>query len=169
MRKLLILGAGGHGRVIAEIAKEIGNYSLISFLDDSFSINRRKNFIGSFADVEKFAGAYEDAFVALGNSDLRKQWMVKLYSLGYNLPVLVHPDAYISSSSVIESGSVVMQGAVIQCGAKLGKGCIVSSNAIVDHDATVGEYCHINAGAIIASFCVVPNYTKIDYGELYKF
>ena len=98
MKKLLILGAGGHGRVVAEIAKAIGSYSLISFLDDSYVPDSNEVIIGKLSDVESFYDMYDDAFVALGNCDFRQHWMGKLYSLGYNLPVLIHPHACVSYS-----------------------------------------------------------------------
>ena len=92
-KNLLILGAGGHGRVVKEIAEAMGTFEKIDFLDDHSELA-----IGSLADNEKLAGEYSYAFSAFGDSKLRMRWMEKLEENCFTIPVLVHPSAFISPS-----------------------------------------------------------------------
>lgn len=160
---LLVLGAGGHGHVIKEIAESLGTFEKISFLDDNSPIA-----IGKLCEYEKYKNEYEQAFVAIGNNLLRNQWLIRLSTVGYKIPVLIHPNSYVSPSSMIKSGSVVMTGAIIQSNVKIGLGCIVSAGAIVDHDSIIENYCHVNAGAIIPSMTTLEEGTKVDYGIIYN-
>lgn len=164
---LLILGAGGHGRVVKEVIVAIGKYNRIAFLDDR-SDDSNSDVLGKLSDYEKYKASFTHAFVAIGNAILRNQWQVRLATVGYQIPVLIHPEAYVSPSAVIAIGTVVMPKAVIQANVMIGKGCIISSAAIVDHDAVIGDYCHVNAGAIVAAGSRVESFTKVDYREVYR-
>lgn len=159
---LLILGAGGHGNVIRSIAEEFMEYETILFLDD-----QSEKAVGKLKDYIKFHKNFTDTFVAIGNSDLRRQWLEELVEAGYQIPVICHPKAYVSANSRIGMGTVVMPGAVIQSNVEVGIGCIISSGAVIDHNAVINDYCHINAGSIVPSMSHVPKGTKISYGEIY--
>lgn len=160
---LLILGAGGHGRVVKEVAEAIGKYDRIAFLDDHSGIA-----VGKLSDYEKYIGSFAYAFVAIGNPTVRNQWQDRLVTAGFEIPVLVHPDSFVSPSAEIDIGTVVMPKAVVQSNVKIGRGCIISAGTIVDHDAVVGDYCHVNAGAVVAAGGNVLDGIKIDYGEVYR-
>jgi len=164
---LLILGAGGHGRVVKEVAEATGKYVRIAFLDDHSDIHSDIA-VGKLSDYEKYIGSFSHAFVAIGNPTVRNQWQDRLVTAGFEIPVLVHPDSYVSPSAEIDIGTVVMPKAVVQSNVRIGRGCIISAGAIADHDAMVGDYCHINAGAVVAAGGNVPDYTKVDYGEVYR-
>lgn len=162
MKNLIIIGAGGHGRVIKEIAHATGQFEKIDFVDD-----KKENAIGKISDLEKLVCDYSYAIVSIGNNDVRNELINKSKNLGYIIPTLIHPTAYVSESSSIGIGSVIEPHSVIHTNAKVGEGCIISVGAIIDHDATLGDYCHINAGAIVKSRSVVNNKTKIDSGEVF--
>lgn len=164
---LLILGAGGHGRVVKEVAEATGKYSRIEFLDDHCDIHSDIS-IGKLSDYEKYIGSFVHAFVAIGNPTVRNQWQDRLTTVGFEIPELVHPDSYVSPSAEIGIGTVVMLKAVVQSNGRIGKGCIVSAGAIVDHDAMIVDYCHINAGTVVAAGSKVPAGTKVDYREVYR-
>lgn len=160
---LLILGAGGHGNVVREIAQAEGLYKKTEFLDDNSekAIGKLENYLNFISDLKK-------AFVAIGNWELRKKWINRIEDSGYELPILIHPDASISAGCQIQSGTVIMAGAVIQTNVKIGKGCIISAGAVVDHDAVIGDYCHVNPGGIVTSMSVVPDTVKVDYGDIFR-
>lgn len=157
---LLILGAGEHGHAVKEIARSINNkaFQNISFLDDN-----NVEAIGMLKEFQNFTKEFRYAFVAIGNPIIRKEWSCKISEAGFTVPILIHPNAYVSPSANISKGCVVFPGAIVQTNSVLGEGVILSSGAIVDHDATIGSYCHINAGAVISSGTVLENNTKIDY------
>ena len=160
MKKLLIIGCGGHGKVVREIAEDIG-YTDIAFLDDNSN-----EAIGKISDMSTFYPQYNEAFVSIGNNKFRCQVISKLEECGFKVPNLIHPTAYVSKSSTISNGCLIEPLSVINANSSIGKGSIVSVGAIVDHDVNVGEFCHINSGAVVKSGGLVESYTKIDAGEV---
>lgn len=161
MKKLLIIGAGGHGYVVKETAEIVGEYEKIDFVDDNCEIA-----VGKITDLEKLHQSYDSAFVSIGNNVFRNQLMNKLENMGYELPILVHPTAYVSKSSKIGAGTIIEPKAAVNANVFIGKGCIVSVGAVVDHNAVVGNYCHINAGAVVKSGIGIQDCTKIDAGQV---
>ncbi|PWW31271.1 hypothetical protein DFO73_102267 [Cytobacillus oceanisediminis] len=117
---LLILGAGGHGRVVKETAVAVGKFDEIDFLDDESDIS-----IGMCYDYQKFVSNYTYAFVALGSNKLRMKWVVKLMEAGFKIPTLIDPTAYISPSASIADGSIICAKTVINNNVIMEKGCIV--------------------------------------------
>lgn len=160
MKSLLIIGAGGHGKVVAEIAKDIG-YEHIAFLDDN-----APEAIGKVSEIEKFKSQYRDAFVGIGNNKLRDELIKKLKDCGYNIPILIHPSAYVSRTAKIDIGTVVEPKAIVNANSHVGTGCIISVGAIVDHDVDIGECCHVNAGAIVKAGGKVENFRKLEAGQV---
>lgn len=161
MKKLLIIGAGGHGRVVAETAEAIGIYETIDFIDDN-----KPNVIGRIADLDTLDKQYDSAFVGIGDNRLRFELINKLEKIGYEVPTLIHPAAYVSPSATIEKGTIIEPKSVVNANSYIGMGCILSVGAIVDHDAKIGKCCHINAGAIIKSVTEVEDFRKLEAGEV---
>lgn len=160
---LLILGAGGHGRVVKETAQAMGCFNRIEFLDDN-----SKETIGKCKDFKQFIKDFTYAFVAFGNNELRSQWMQELSKVGFRFPILIHPTAYISPSANIGAGTIVGSRAVVNTNAIIDKGCILSIGSLVDHDGVVGECSHINSGAIVKAGYKVNPFTKVDAGMVYS-
>lgn len=150
---LLILGAGGHGRVVAETAELEGRWKQIAFLDDKADEPSVNNFdiVGKLSDVENLTDQFKAAFVAIGNNELRMEWINKLLDLGYEVPVLIHPRSIISKYCTLGAGTVVLAGAVVNVNANVGKGCIVNVNACVDHDCVIENGVHVMSGAVVRS------------------
>lgn len=159
MKSLLIVGAGGYGQVVKEIAQDLG-YERIDFIDDHNS-----HAIGKIKDLENFK-EYRNAFVGIGNNKLRNKLIDLLERLGYQVPVLIHPTAYISRSASIEAGTVVEPQAIVNANTKIKKGSIISVGAIIDHDVTLGKCVHINAGAIVEAGGNVKDFEKIESGNV---
>ncbi len=150
MKNLIILGAGGHGRVIADIAQKLGTYQSIAFLDDGDAKESMGlPILGTTADLERYIRT-ADIFVAIGNSKVRGAFIDKLLAMGASVPTLVHPSAVIGACVEIGAGTAVMAGAVINPCASLGKGVILNTCSSVDHDCVVEDYCHIAVGVHIA-------------------
>jgi UDP-N-acetylbacillosamine N-acetyltransferase len=154
--KLLILGAGVHGKDVTETAEDLG-YDEIAYLDDN---NLRA--IGKFDELEKFRDKYENAFVAIGNNVLRSELINKLKDAGYKLPSLVHPSAYISRSATIGEGTIIEPRAILNTRSRVGDGCIISAGALIDHDAEIGDYCNIKPGAIVKDGWKIESSRKLD-------
>lgn len=141
MKKLIIIGASGHGKVVADIAM-LNGYKEIVFLDDDGSIKE----CNGIPVVGKSREAPDgEVFVAIGNPMVRKRLM-EFYSDRVQ-PVLIHPKAVIAENVMIGAGTAVMAGAVVNLGAEIGQGVIVNTSSSIDHDCSVGDYSHISVGA----------------------
>lgn len=167
VKRLLVLGAGGHGKVVREVALSLMNtdgkpvYEVVDFLDDNF-----EGVIGKIADLDKYRDRYSDVICGIGNNTVRKQLLDQAEELGYSIPVLIHASAYISPSAVIEAGTVVEPKAIINANTVIHRGCIISVGAIVDHDVIVNAFVHVNAGAIVKAGARVENGRKLEAGEV---
>lgn len=159
-KSLLIIGAGGHGRVVKEVAEALG-YEKIAFLDDN-SVEA----IGKIADSKSFVQEYQAAFVGIGNNKLRNELLQRLEQEGFVIPSLLHPTTYISKTAVIGKGTVVEPKAIVNANSRVGLGCIISVGAIVDHDVVLEACVHVNAGAICKAGSFAYAFTKIDSGEI---
>ena len=160
MNRLIIIGASGHGKVVADIAKLVG-YRDIVFLDGDSSIKECAGcpVLGEESMVEKLTG---DLFIAVGNASVRQRLMEKNKERYF--PVLVHPAAVIAERTEIGPGTVIMAGAVINSDSKIGKGNIINTCASVDHDCTLGDYCHLAVGAHMCGTVNVGNNVWIGAG-----
>ncbi len=160
-KKVVIIGAGGHGRVVADTVRACGD-TVVGFLDDGLA-DGGLNVIGRVSDAEKYCDGETELFVAIGNCCVREKIMNGLS--GASWYTAIHPSAVISPSAVIGKGSCVMAGAVINSGAVIGKGCIVNTCASVDHDDVIGDFVHIACGVNIAGTVTVGNRTWLGIGS----
>lgn len=160
MKKLMIIGASGHGKVVADIAIKNG-YNEIIFLDDDESIYE----CGGYPIVGKSseAGTIDaDVIIGIGNAGVRKRIQESIPD--EKMATLIHPDAVVADDVVIGAGTVVMAGAVINPGARIGKGCIINTCSSVDHDCEVGDYVHIAVGSHLCGTVFVGSGTWIGAG-----
>ena len=168
MKDLIIIGAGGHGRVIADIAQKLGVYNTIAFLDDGAAkASMGLPIIGKIADIEKYVKA-TDVFVAIGNSTVRGEFIERLLAMGANIPTLIHPSAVIGACVEIGAGTAIMAGAVINPCSKLGKGVILNSCSSIDHDCIIGDYCHIAVGVHVAGTVTLGDKVWLGAGATIK-
>lgn len=159
--KLLIIGAGGHGKVVKEVAEALNIYEKIDFLDDN-----SPEAVGKISDMQKLKKSYQAAFVGIGNNTFRLELLTKLDAIGYDIPVLIHPTAYISKSAKIGKGTVVEPKAIVNANTVVKEGCIISVGAIVDHDVVVNDGAHCNAGSICKAGSEIETCRKLQAGEV---
>lgn len=143
---LLILGAGIHGIDVHEIAKSLHVFNKISFLDDDPS---KPNVIGKWKDAGKYIETYPHAIVAVGDEGARKTWTEQLQALGFIVPTLVHPTAFISDGVEIGLGSVICARATISSGVTTGKGCIITTGSRVPMKTHIPDWCYFDFDKII--------------------
>lgn len=165
MKKLLIIGASGHGKVVADIAIKDG-YEEIVFLDDNESIKICLGYpvIGKTNEVNQYS-KYE-FFVAIGDPRIREKIQSQLISKGMKIAILIHPKAIIASNVVLGQGTVVMAGTVINSESKIGQGCIINTGATIDHDNILEDYVHVSVGSHLAGSVKVQTRTWIGIGAL---
>ena len=158
MKRLLIVGAGGHGRSVAEAVVAAGEFAVLGFLDDAFPELDQIGEIpvlGKVADLACFRDLTNHAFVAIGNNVLRQKVAAELRNAGFILASVTHPRAIVSPSAIIGAGSAVMAGAIVGTEAVLGEGVIVNCAAVVDHHCRVRDFGHLGVNAAMAGGSVL--------------
>lgn len=167
MKKLMIIGAGGHGRVIADIAQKCG-YTEICFLDDGLATQSMGlPVVGKTQEAKNYLNDYA-FFVAIGNNQVREKILQSLFDMGANVVTLVHPSAVVGVCVTLGKGTAVMAGAVINPCAQVGQGVIVNTCASIDHDCIVDDYAHIAVGARVAGTVQIGKHTFLGAGAIVK-
>lgn len=167
MSGFLILGAGGHGLVLADVALALGKWDSIAFLDDRYQDLEDElpgPVLGGMRTLDQWRGRYPDIVVAIGDAGRRLELLERAVGLGYRLPALVHPTAWVSPSVVLGAGTVVMAQAAVQAAATLGRGCIVNTGACVDHHCQLGDGVHVAPNAALGGNVSVGARTWIGLG-----
>lgn len=162
---LIIIGAGGHGKVVADAARMSNRWNRIAFVDDIYPKNKKCSswdIIGSINSMSLDASA--EFVVAIGDNYTRFKVFSNLKGKGMKAASIVHPTAYISPDSVIGSGTVVLANAVINIGSSLGDCCIVNTSTTIDHDCVIGNSAHISPGANLAGEVNVGDFSWVGIG-----
>lgn len=157
MKKVIVVGCGGHAKVVTDIIKLSGD-DVIGYLDDRNSVEGF-NIIGTTKDI----GVNEEAyyFIAIGNCEVRKRLMQN-YCKWYTA---IHPTAAIAKDTQIGVGTCFMANSVLNSGALIGKGVIVNTGATVDHDCIIDDYVHIAPGVHISGTVNIGECTWIGVGS----
>ena len=152
---VLIIGAGGHGRVLADLAFCLGR-QVLGFLDRDAQLHGRQmdgiSVLGGdecLADYPAHAVSLLNGIGSIARSDLRREVYVRLRGLGYRFETLCHPGATVGRSVTFESGVQVMAGGIVQNGARIGENVILNTGTIVEHDCVVGAHTHLASGAVV--------------------
>lgn len=147
--KLLLVGAGGFGRVVIEHASAIYD---CAFLDDGDAKSvDNVPVIGKTSDMSRFFPEYKLLLVTIGNNALREQLYKEAEKIGFTFPNLTHPSAYISPHANLGSGVIILNNAVVQNGARIGNGTILNPGVETHHDSTIGGYCLIYTNSVVRS------------------
>lgn len=162
MKKIIIIGASGHGKVVADIAR-LSGYDYIAFLDDNEGTKVCGNYevLGTTELIDDFCCEF---FVAIGNSKVREKVFDRLKQADKKIATLIHPNAVIGEDVCIGYGTVVMAGAVINPCTIIGEGCIINTCSSVDHDNTIGDFVHISVGSHLAGTVKIGNCSWIGAG-----
>lgn len=163
MRKLLILGAGGFGRTVADVARQLGVYGKIAFLDDG---KNGADILGKCEEYPMFCDETTEIYPAFGNNRIRMEWLEVLAEEGISIPTLVHPSAYVSPCAELKPGTVVLPKAVINTGVTVESGCIINIGALVDHDCYLEAGVHLCPGVIVKAENWIAACSKIESGEV---
>ena len=166
-KTVVIVGASGHGKVVADIVRKAGD-RVLGFLDDAAALPRCIAGIPVLGCIQDYTKYTDASFViAIGNAAVRKRIAAQL--TGVRWYTAIHPSAEISSLDVpIGEGTVVMANAVINACAQIGRHCIVNSAAVVEHDNVIGDFVHISVGAKLGGTVSVGAQTWVGIGAVVK-
>ena len=157
VKRLIILGAGGYGRTVADVAHQLGYSTIV--LDDA----EPRHPLISFQSLIDSSTSFIPAF---GNNAFRLEWINRIEESGGQLATLIHPTAYVSPTASIALGTVILPHAIINTDVVVGKGCIINLGAIVDHGCVLEEGVHIAPGAIVKGENRIAKCSKIEAGEV---
>lgn len=168
MKKVVLIGNGGHGKVVKEIVHARSDMELAGVLDDGFSGFAVRNglYTGRTKDVPMLRKLVPEAVftICIGRNGVRKQLAETLGLEDDDYAALIHPGAIVSETASVGHGTVVMAGAVIQAGADIGAHCIINTGGVADHDNAIGDYVHLSPRAALAGGVKVGEGTHIGIG-----
>ncbi|MBR6134413.1 acetyltransferase [Candidatus Saccharibacteria bacterium] len=163
-KNVVIIGAGGHAKVIADIILLSGD-NILGFLDDNeekqnSEVYKSYKVIGKISDAEKYKE--NDFIIAIGDNHTRET--IAKEHQGLNWYTAVHPNATIADTVKIGDGTAIMAGVVINADSEIGNHCIVNTSSSIDHDNIIDDYVHISPGAHLAGKVFVGQYSWICAG-----
>jgi UDP-perosamine 4-acetyltransferase len=170
MEKIVVVGTGGHARVVVGVLKHLRRYEIVGCLDQKKHNHREKisgvPVIGTWADLRKiFKRQTKKAALAIGDNKQRRAMQRTAEKMGFVLPALIHPRTKIEPTARIGAGAVVCTGAIIAAEAVIGKGAIVNSGSIIDHETVVGAHAHVAPGCAIAGRVKVGDGAFVGIGS----
>lgn len=160
-KSVVIIGCGGHGRVIADIVRCSGD-ELVGFLDDGVVPNGREHILGGTSDYKLYKDAY--FIVGIGNAGIRRKIVESMPDVKWY--TAIHPSAVISASAAIGEGCAIMANSTINTDSIVGKHSIINTGAIVEHDNRIGEYVHVSVGTKLGGTVFVGNDTWLGIGAV---
>jgi sugar O-acyltransferase (sialic acid O-acetyltransferase NeuD family) len=166
-RDIILIGAGGHAHSCIDVIEQQGQYhiaGLVGMAEEMHDNHLGYQVIATDDDLPQLVKQFKHALVTVGqikSPDRRVQLFQRLAGLGFTMPIVISPLAYVSRHAVVGNGTIVMHGALINAGARVGINCIINTNALVEHDATVGNHCHISTGSIINGGTIIQQKTFI--------
>lgn len=170
MRRLALLGASGHGKVVADAALA-GGWDVVEFFDDAWP-QRQSNgpwyVTGDSAALISRIREFQGVIVSIGDCAVRWRRQQELQIAGAQLVSVVHPAAMVSRHANLGAGAVVMAGAVVNIGAVVGQSCIINTGATVDHDCHLGNAVHVCPGAHLSGHVQVGHLSWVGVGAAVK-
>ena len=163
--KIVLVGGGGHCSSVIDVIEQDDRYEIIGIVD---KIELRESDVLGYKiiacddELEEVYKTCQNAIVTVGqieSNTIRVKLFKRLKEIGFALPVVISPLAYVSKHSIIEEGTVVMHHSLVNTNAKIGKNCIINTKALIEHDCIVEDNCHISTAAVLNGGVVVKENT----------
>lgn len=166
---IVILGAGGQGKVVLDILKK-NNYHVIGFIDDDKNkkgklINNVK-VLGNFLDINKTKKNIDGIVIGIGDNNIRSDYFLKIKKLNLKIVNAIHPNTIISENVKIGKGVIIVGGAVVNTNVKIGNNVIINTGATVDHDCVLGDNSQICPGVNLAGNVKIKKNAFIGTGAV---
>ena len=168
-KKLLILGAGGFGQTIAEVAELLDNWENISFVDDRWPEQQWLGCYPIVSNIQNLSLIKQqdfEAIIAVGNNQIRQKWQQLLIELGMPLTTIIHPHAVISPSAKIGRGVSIMAGCIVGTKTVIHDGVILNIGTLLDHDVIIEDFCHLSVGVKVAGGKRISQQTFLEVGTI---
>ncbi len=171
MKKIILLGGGGHARVLIDLIRVCNEYDIAGILDQQIEKGTEVSGISVLGSddmlSELFDKGIKDACIAVGSikdNSKRRMLYEKVKQIGFSVPALIHPKAVIARDLQISEGVQITAGSVIQTGSSIGENTIINTCAVIDHDNKVGRHVHICPGAVVSGGCIIDDGAFIGAG-----
>ena len=154
-KEILLIGGGGHCKSVIDVIEQEKKFIIAGIIDKKELIGKDilgYEAIGCDTDLPELFKKYKYAIVTIGqikSNNLRVKLFNTLKNIGYKLPTIISPLAYVSKHSAIEEGTIIMHQVLINADVKIGKNCIINTKALVEHDAIIEDNCHISTASVI--------------------
>ena len=172
--KIILIGAGGHAKSCIDVIKNTNDYEIFGLIGETNQkgsmINNYK-VIGTDQDLIKLSNYVKLAFISIGqikSYKVKYDLHLRAKEIGFILPTIISPLAYVSDHAEIGEGTIIMHGAIINSGAKIGSNCIINTRSIVEHETIVEDHCHISTGVILNGNVKVKQKSFVGSGVVVK-
>jgi sugar O-acyltransferase (sialic acid O-acetyltransferase NeuD family) len=163
--KIVLVGGGGHCKSVIDVLEQENRYEIIGIVDIEENVGKKVlayEIIACDDDLETIFKSCKNALITVGHiksNKIRVDLYNKLKKIGFNLPVIISPFAYVSKYAKIEEGTVIMHHALINANAKIGKNCIINTKALIEHDAVIGNHSHISTASVVNGGVIIKDNT----------
>ena len=174
MKDIILIGGGGHCKAVIDVIEQEGRFKIIGIIDKPELLGKNVlgyPTIGNDSELKNLVKRCKNALITIGQirSPLSRINLFDIVlKLGFTLPSVVSPRAYVSQHASIGKGSVIMHDAVINAGVIIGDNCIINTKSIVEHGSNIGNHCHISTNAVINGGVVIGNGSFIGSGVVTK-
>lgn len=157
MKKLYLIGGGGHCRSCIDVIEQEGKFQIVGIFDVADKIGETVlgyEVIDVDTNIAKYDGEDVYFLITVGqikSPELRK----KLFNQKIKFATVISPTAYVSKHASIDEGTIIMHQVIVNAGARVGKNCIINTKALIEHDASIEDHCHISTAAVINGGCLV--------------
>ena len=172
MKRILLIGGGGHCHSVIDSIIRTGYYDEIGIVDDKEGHYDGISVVGQDKDIGSLrSNGWEYAFVtvgSIGDTTTRRRLYSMIKEEGFNIPSIIDPSAILADSATVAKGSFVGKGAIINSVCRIGECAIVNSGAVIEHDCTIGSFAHVSSGAVICGDVKIGDDTHIGAGSVVR-
>jgi sugar O-acyltransferase (sialic acid O-acetyltransferase NeuD family) len=152
--EIILIGAGGHAKSCIDVIEQQDKFKIAGLIGKKEELGRKVcgyTIFGIDNDLPDLFKKYTNAHISIGQieTDKRNNIYNQILNLGFSLPTIISPNAYVSDHADIGNGNIVMHGVIINAGVKIGNNCIINTNALIEHDVQIGDECHISTNSIL--------------------
>ncbi|MDA9085930.1 acetyltransferase [Methylophilaceae bacterium] len=152
--EIILIGAGGHAKSCIDVIEQQGKFKIAGLIGIKEELGQKVcgySIFGIDNDLPELIKEYKNAHISIGQieTDKRNNIYSQISNLGFSMPTIISPNAYISDHADIGNGNIVMHGVIINAGAKIGNNCIINTNALIEHDVQIDDGCHISTNSIL--------------------
>ena len=174
MKDILLIGGGGHCKSVIDVIEQDGTYRIAGIIDKPELLGKKTlgyEIIGSDDNLSSLIKKYKYALITVGqlsSPEVRKKLFILAKEVGFSLPCIISPRAYVSSHASITEGSVILHDAILNASSCVGSNCIINTKAIIEHDVIIHDHCHVSTGAIVNGGTTIGEGTFIGSNAVTK-